>query len=121
MPRTNIAAINASGTLFPWDTTGLEITMTAADVANQNETPAASKVLLIAYNSGGSSRTVTITSTADTATGRTGNVSSSIAAGDYWCWMLVKNGWQYDDSGTLKFRFGADHADVKFAIIKLVA
>lgn len=121
MPRTAITAIDASDVQFPWDTAGLEITLTAADVANQNECTAAGKILLVAYNSGASSRTVTITSTPDNQFGRSGDVSKSLAAGKYWFWTLVRNGWQYDDSGTYKFRFGADHADVKFALIKLVS
>lgn len=121
MPRTNIALIDASDAQFPWDIAGLEMTLTAADVANQNECTAASKVLLVAYNSGGSTRNVAVVSTADTQLGRTGDVAKALAAGKYWFWTLVKNGWQYNDAGTYKFRFGADHADVKFAVIKMVA
>ena len=121
MPRTNIAALDASDSQFPWNTAGLELTLTAADAVNLNETPAVTKAVLVAYNSGGSTRTVTVTSVADSTTGRTGDVSKSLTTGKYWFWVLVKNGWAYDDSGTYKFRFSADHADVKFAIIKMVA
>ena len=119
MPLTSIASLDVSGAQFPWATAGVELTWTAADVANKNECPATSQMLLIAWNSGASTRNVTVTSVPDTVTGRSGDITKALAAGKYWVWKLVTNGWAYSDNGVLKYRFEADHADVKFAILKL--
>ncbi len=122
MPRTNIAKqTEASAATFPWSATGLILTEVAADVANGNETVACGRLLLIARNSGGSSRTVTIDSAAD-AKGRTGDVAAeTLAAGEIRMFLLVRDGWQQEDSGTLKYWFEANHADVKFSLIELIA
>ena len=118
MPRTNITKQTASARTFPWSTAGLALTWTDADVANKNETAACSQMLILARNTGGSTRNVVVTSTADTRTGRTGNATATIAAGAQWMHLISRDGWQ---SATETFEFEGDHADVEFALIELVA
>lgn len=119
MPRTTITAQDASSASFPWSTAGLTLTMTAADVTNKQRTPACQRLLLIARNTGGSSRTVIITSSADPRTGRTGDATATLAAGAIWMHVIPRMGWQHSDSGTLYFYYEASHSDIAFAAVQL--
>jgi hypothetical protein len=93
-----MATTALSGTTNPdpayYSTTGTELTMTAADVANGNHIVAAFNIILVAHNTGGSAYTVTITSAADANTGRTGDVSAqSLAADEIRYFWLTPDGW----------------------------
>lgn len=119
MPRITLPAQDASGSTFPWSTAGLTLSFTAADASNKQQTAACGKLALIARNTGGSTRTVTITSAADPLTGRTGDATVNLAAGATWCHVIKKSGWQHDDAGNKYFYYEAAHSDVVFAVVKL--
>jgi hypothetical protein len=117
MPRTTIAAVAAPGA-FP--TAGVVITGTAADTVNQNRTTFSGRELLIAFNSGATPRTVTITSIADRF-GRLGSITAeSIAAGAYRMYGPFTNaeGWRQTDAFLY---YEANHAEVLFFVIQLPA
>lgn len=110
---TNINKQTAPGF---WSTTGLAVTMTAADVGAGNETAAVNDMLLVVHNTGASQRTYTITSAADQY-GRTGNVAAqTIDAGVIRVHRLTMHGWA--DSNA-KYNFSANHAEVKFGLVTL--
>ncbi len=115
MPRTNIAAVE---TLGGYAGAGVVLTATAADTTNQNSTPLTGREIIIARNSGASSRTVTITSSAAQGTGRLGNIAAeSIAAGATRAYgPFPLNGWIQSDS-TLYFE--ANNAEVLFTVLRL--
>ncbi len=98
------------------DYDGAVLTTTAADTTNQNDCAWTGGMVLIAHNDGVSSRTVTVTASADDL-GRSTNISDSIGAGTIVTYGPFKtgNGWRQSD-GMLYFE--ADHADVKFAVIQ---
>jgi len=116
MPRTNIPYQDANAVTFPWTVAGLTLTATAADVANKNETPACGQLLLIAHNSGASTRNITITSSPDSRFGRSGDATVVLLAGKIWCHVIVRQGWE--QTGAL-FYFEADHADVEFSLVRM--
>lgn len=100
-----------------YSTTGVAMTMTAADTGSGNEFPASGKMLILAHNTGGSAYTVTITSSADAATGRTGSVSAqSLAAGEIRAFIIKPNGWK-DANG--KIQLSASNTAVKFGVMYL--
>ena len=113
MPPTTIVANSMPGS---FSTTGQVLTATAIDVANGNDVLAAENLFLLVHNSGASSRTFTITSQPDAVTGRTGNVSVSIAAGEKLIFRLTKNGWANGDG---KVVFGGNHAELIVSIVKM--
>ncbi len=96
---------------------GLVVVYTAADVANGNYFPSTGRELLIAFNSGVSAYTVTVTSTPDTF-GRTATITAeSLAAGAYHIYgPLAKTGWA-DSSGHINI--AASNALVLFAVIQI--
>lgn len=72
--------------------------------------------LLIAHNTGGSTRNVSITSVADSH-GRTGTVEDTIDPGEIKIYgPLALEGWRQSNG---KVHFGADHTDVEFGVINL--
>lgn len=74
------------------------------------------RLLLIAYNSGASGRTVTITSKIDPYN-RTGDISAyAIAAGAISAWVLERQGF-YQSDGYLYLE--ANHAEVKFTAVAI--
>lgn len=95
-----------------------DLTMTAADVANKEQTTLTGDELVVAHNTDSGAHTVTITSIAD-SNGRTGNIASySLAAGDYVVFgPFEMDGWRQAD-GALYFE--ADSATVKFGVIRVV-
>lgn len=94
------------------------VTLTAADPTNKQQFQLNGNELLIAFNSGASPHTVTVTSVADRA-GRVGHITAqSVAAGAMVvCGPLnASDGWKQTD-GMLYFE--ANHAEVKFAVITI--
>lgn len=121
MPRTNIDAQDLSDPKINWSSTGTAVTETAADASNGNKTASCGRLMLIARNSGGTTRSVTITSAPDNRLGRSGDASRSLAAGETAVFFLTRDGWEQDDAGDGVFYFDADHADVLFSLLMLVA
>jgi len=79
-----------------WSMTGAALTVTAVDNANGNSFVAASDQLVIVRNPTGGALTFTITSqpiVGGVGTGRTGNATFSIPAGDTRIFRVKKNGW----------------------------
>lgn len=117
MPRVTLTPDNAPGAYPP---AGVVVNFAAADASNLNQFILTGNELVIAFNSGATGRTVTITSVADRF-GRTGTITTeAIAAGVYRMYGPFTNaeGWKQTD-GFLYLE--ASHAEVKFAIIKLPA
>lgn len=108
MATTALAGTTAPGV---YSQTGAPMTMTAADVANGNHIVSTKKVLIVCENTDGSTAyTVTITSVADTITGRTGSVSAqSLAAGEIRTFLLTSNGWSSND----QYLISANNASIK--------
>lgn len=119
MPRTTITAQTPKGpyVTLPVTADSLDVTMTAADVSNKNQTLLSGSLLLIAQNSGASPYTITLTSIADSKL-RTGDITTySMAAGDISCFYIGSTeGWLQAD-GYLYYE--ASNASVKFAVLKL--
>lgn len=113
MARTTISATSLPGS---YAAAFAAVTLTAADVANKNQCALANGDILLAFNSGASPHTVTLTSIADEY-GRLGTISAdSVAAGAMECFGPFKEpGWQQAD-GMLYFE--ADHAEIKFAVLR---
>lgn len=98
-----------AGTLLVW---------TAADTTNFNAFAMSGNDLLLAWNSGASPYTVTITSAPDPNYGRTKDITTeAIAAGTIRCYGVPQTaGWQQTD-GNLYVQ--ASNAAVLFAVISL--
>lgn len=119
MPRTTITAQVPKGpypTLQP-AADALDLVMTAADVANKNQTLLNGNLVLIVQNSGGIAYTITLTSVVDSRN-RTGDITAySLAAGDIAAfWIGQAEGWLQTDG---YFYYEASNAAVKFAVLKL--
>lgn len=112
MPATTITAQTMPGV---YSTTGLVITEVAADPSNSNDVVVTDGQIIVVRNAGASSRAFTMTSVADAITGRTGDVSVSIAAGEMRVFRIAKNGWA--NSSTGKVTFNGAHADLKFSVL----
>lgn len=97
---------------------GADLTMTAADASNKEQVTITGKELVIAHNTGASAYTVTISSVADAAAGRTGDVSAySLAAGEYAVFgPFDLDGWEQSDG---KLYFEASNASVKFGVVRI--
>jgi hypothetical protein len=98
----------------------LDYTMATADVTG-NTFVCTGRELLMVYNpAGGSTYTLTITSTADEK-GRTGNITSySMAAGDFIVWtggLTLSPGWK--DASTGIITVTANNAAVLLAVLVL--
>lgn len=114
MPTTEITKTTAPGF---YSTTGAALTKTAVDTVNDNHVDAVTDLLLIVWNSNAGAQTITITSQADTLTGRSGDVSAqSIAADEIRMFRLTKNGW--GDSND-EIQILGSHADVKIMAVNL--
>ena len=113
-----LSAVTTVRRVSPTD--GQTLTQTAADATNLNYFPMTGNEVLIAWNSGASSRTVTITSVAD-KNGRTGDITAdSIAADEIKIYPFFKTeGWSQGANGQLYHE--ANHADVKFMVVKFSA
>lgn len=117
MPRTTLTP-----QLLPTGKTGaltpLNPVWTAADVPNKNQFAYTGKEVIMAKNVGASPHNVTVTSTPDPDTSRTGDMLAAIAAGAS---VILPDfapaGWL--QSGSLIF-LEADHLEIQFAILRKV-
>lgn len=115
MARTRLVKTNAPGS-YPAD--GVTATQGAADVANKNDFIMTGDDLLLAYNAGVGSSTVTINSVANER-GRTKDITAeAIAAGAVRVYgpFKQKAGWM-QAGGVAHLEAAA--ADVKFVVLKL--
>ena len=110
MARQDVAVTAA----VPYNTAGALVTETAADTTNKERIKLTGREILIAHNSGGSSRTVTIDGVS--FLGRDGAITAeSIAAG------AIRRYGPFDPkqwrtaAGYLEFE--ASHADVKWSVL----
>jgi hypothetical protein len=95
----------------------LALTFAPADVANGNAFPLSGHELLVAWNSGASAYTVTLTSTPDSR-GRTSDITAySIAAGGFAVFSYVAGteGWIQSDGNAY---VSASNAAIQFAVIR---
>jgi hypothetical protein len=120
MPRTDLTKTTPLGgyPTLPLVADSADAVFTAADVGNKNQFTFESGDLVLAWNSGASPYTVTLTSIAD-ARKRTGDVTAySLAAGDVAVFgPFDSEGWRQADG---KFYLEASNTAVKFAIIRKV-
>jgi hypothetical protein len=118
MPRTTLTKTTVKGPFptLPVAAGGLDVVMTAADVANKNQFVPSGNDLVIMQNSGASPYTVTLTSAPD-AQNRTGDVTTYSLDPNDVCTFLVKgNGWVQGDGNVY---LEASNAAVKFGIVAL--
>lgn len=103
----------------PYADAGVVVTMTAADTSNQNRVTLTGKEIVIAHNTGASTRTVTFTSVADRF-GRTNDISAeNILAGEIKVYGpgLAIEGWNSVDAAVTYLYLEANHAEVKFGVL----
>ncbi len=121
MPITALTVQEVKGPFATISANGADFTFAAGDASNTNNFVCTGRDLVLAYNSGVSSRTVDIASVADEK-GRSGSISTySLGAGEYAVFgvgLTNSKGWKQTD-GTITLT--PSHADVKFAILRLPA
>lgn len=111
MARQTHTAVEAVTYATPDTPAGL-----TADVANKEEVVMSGDQLLIAYNTGASPYTVTITSV-DDAYARSEDIGPvTLAADDFMVWRAQRHGFAQTDG---KLHFEANNAAVKFLIVDL--
>jgi len=118
MPRTTLTktALQGPYPTLPVTADALDVTFAAADVSNKNQFAPTGDDVIIAWNSGASPYTITITSFADDKN-RTGDVSTySLAAGDIASFRIKTPGWKQTDGYVY---LEASNAAVKFAVLSL--
>jgi hypothetical protein len=94
----------------------LDLTFDAADVANKNQFAASGDDLILAWNSGASPYTITLSSAVDDKN-RPGDITAfSLAAGDIAAFRVKTQGWTQSDG---KVYLEASNAAIKFAVIAL--
>lgn len=119
MPTT---AITAQAAPSAWATAAQAITWTAADVANGNHiaipSNGSTKWILLARNVHAvTTYTVTVTSTADSLFGRTGDCGpTNITAGNQVFIQLTSDGWK---NASDQIAFSANNASVQFAFFTI--
>jgi hypothetical protein len=114
MPATPVTAKTMPGV---YSTTGEVLTETACDPTNGNEVTGTDNMVLLVRNAGATPRLFEITSEPDPVTGRTGDASATIAAGELRVFRLQKQGWANASTG--KIAFEGAHADLKVSIINI--
>jgi hypothetical protein len=118
MPRATLPKTTPLGgePTRPLTADSADMVMTAADVANLNQFVAAGKDVVVAFNSGGSAYTVTITSAP--LNGRTGDITTySIGAGEFAVFgPFATLGWKQTDGYVY---LQASNAAVKFGVLDL--
>lgn len=118
MARQLITPAETSG---PWPSTaanagGVALTETAANATDKEEMYLTGRELLIARNAGASARVVTINSVADPETGRTGDITESVPAGEmYVLGPFSMKGFKQSNG---KINFEAAHSDIKWSAIR---
>lgn len=120
MARQTLTKLTAQGSfpVIPLTALSADLTLTAADATNKEQFASSGKDLVVAFNSGVSARTVTITSVADAKNNRTGDITTyALAAGKYaFFGPFERNGWMQSDGNIY---LEASHADVKWGVIAL--
>lgn len=102
---------------LPVTADSLDIAFTAADATNKEQFAPSGDDLIIAWNSGASPYTITITSVADPVTKRTGDITTySLAAGDHAAFRIKKQGWMQSDGMVY---IEASNAAVKWSVLQL--
>lgn len=114
MPETALAKVNAP--TF-WSTTGQVVTMSTLDNVNGNSIVSEADALLIVQNPTGGALTFTVTSQPISSSGRSQNISQSIAAGEIRIFRLTKDGWE-NASGLILTPTGLS-ASLKCGVVKL--
>lgn len=116
MARQTISPVAVPNNKYPTALTAL--TFTVADPANKEQMALTEREILIIYNSGATSHTVTINSIADVINGRTGDLTAiTIAAGAFKIFPpAARNGWM-QSNGYLNFE--ASDAEVKYAVLQI--
>lgn len=101
-----------------WPSALVTITETAADATNKNELALTGREIVIARNTGVSTRTITVTSVSDPLDNRTGNITTqNILAGKLMMLgPLAPEGWRQTD-GFLYIE--ASNAEVVFSVIQV--
>lgn len=119
MPRVNhvAAAVAAKGypTTLPLAVNSADLAFFASDAANKEMVDQADNLILIAWNSGVTSRTVQISSAP--YLGRSGDIAAYAleTAGDHAIFgPFPAAGWRQSDG---KLYFEASHAEVKWALV----
>jgi hypothetical protein len=119
MARTTLTKTTVAG---PWPTlqpaaNSLDVTMTAADVANKNQFESSGYDLLIVENSDAANPyTFTLTSAADDKN-RTGDITTySLAAGEIGHFLIKNDGWRQSDGYVY---LEGSNAAIKFGVIAL--
>jgi hypothetical protein len=112
MPPTTLTAQNIPN---GYSATGLTVTESNANPADSNDVVAEDLLFLVVRNSGASGRAFTITSVADAVTGRTGNISATIASGQTRVFRLIRPGFANTEG---KIVFNGAHAELKFAVLR---
>jgi hypothetical protein len=98
----------------PYPTAAVTLTETAEDTTNHTQVAITDKTVVVIHNSGGSTYTYTVTSSADATHGRTGDITTqNIAAGAIACiGPLGLDGWRQTDGNLY---LAASNVAVKFA------
>lgn len=114
MARTALTLTVAPG---PNPTAGVVLTLSAGDASNNNQFPFTADQLLLVLNTDTDPGSITLTSSADDS-GRTGDVTDAIPAGDMYVYgpFADKTGWV--QSGNLFF-LSPEAATVEIAVVKL--
>lgn len=119
MPRTTLTKTNLLGgyPATPLAADSADVVFTAADVANGNQFAPTGKDLVLAYNSGGSPYTVTVTSVVD-ENNRSGTITTySIGAGEIAAFgPFPLTGWRQADG---YIYLDASNVAVKFAVVPM--
>jgi hypothetical protein len=121
MAETVLTVQDVKGPFETIAANGADFTFAAADTSNGNEFVCTGRDLVLVYNSGGSTYTVTITSAADEK-GRSGDITtyslSTLEFAVFGVGLTNAKGWKQTD-GTIVLT--ASNAAVKFAILRMPA
>lgn len=126
MPRTALT-VQAPVSLLPYPTLPIgagaaAFTMAAADNVNGNSFPHTGREIIIARNKDAGAQTVTLTSVANPADNRTGDITTySLPIGSVTPTYAIfgpfpVNGWRQSDGN---FYLTASSANIEFAIIRI--
>lgn len=114
MAETALTVVDAPG---KWSATGLALAFAAVDAVNGNKIAAPADCLVVVRNTAGVAKTVTITGQPLAQTGRSGDASASLAAGEVRIFRLAQDGWT-DANGNVLLPTGLDAA-LEVAVVKL--
>lgn len=118
MARQTITPAEVTG---PWPSTasnngGVALVETAANATDKEQMKLTGRELLIARNAGATPRVVTITSVPDPETGRSGDITESVPAGEmYVLGPFAVQGFKQTDGNIY---FEAAHSDIKWSAIR---